>query len=630
VSTLIRVADYIAQACHAAGSDHVFLVTGGGAMHLNDAFGRHKGFKAVCFHHEQAAAIAAESYCRTSNKLATLNVTTGPGGINALNGVYGAYVDSIAMLVVSGQVKRETIAANYEIPLRQLGDQEVNIISMARPIVKYAELIQDVSQVRVIIEKAVFLATNGRPGPVWIDVPVDVQGQIVNPEDLERWDRDLEKLSNDPAVTPNTKLELLSNKMIRNLDTQVLSVLARLKDSKRPLIMAGTGIRISQSYDIFKKMVAKLSIPVVTGWNAHDVLTDDHFLYAGRPGTVGDRAGNFSVQNADFLIVLGCRLNIRQISYNWKNFASAAWVVMVDIDAAELSKPTLKIDQAVKADLRDFISVMNRNLQKYKAPVAHQEYLEWCQQRVKNYPTVLPEYRADTMTGIKNKEKINPYHFIELLFKKLTKSDVIVCGNGSACVITFQAAKMTEGQRLFTNSGNASMGYDLPAAIGACIARGGEDRIICIAGDGSIMMNLQELQTVVGYALPVKIIILNNEGYHSIRQTQEAYFKDNLIGIGSDTGVTLPNFVDVAKSFKIQSKKISSIADFESEETALLLNSSKPALLEIFLDPKQPFSPKLASRKLPDGTMLTPDLDDMAPFLSRRELALNRINKGEK
>ena len=618
MSKKIRVADFIANMCNAAGSEHVFLVTGGGAMHLNDAFGRHKGFTTVCFHHEQGAAIAAEAYYRTSNKIATLNVTTGPGGINALNGVYGAYVDSIGMFVISGQVKRETYVGNCPLPLRQLGDQEVDIVSMARPIVKYATVLQDPANAKVVMEKAIYLATSGRPGPVWVDVPVDIQGALINPEELISWDQNKLALADDPDVTPNTRHELIKLQEKVDLTESIFQIIKNLKNARRPVVMVGNGVRLSGAHEEFLKLVDKLKLPVVTGWNAHDILTNDSKYYAGRPGTVGDRAGNFCVQNSDFLLVLGCRLNIRQVSYNWKSFANKAWKVMVDVDSAELDKPTLHIDQKIQADLFEFISAFNRALESYSENETHSSYLAWCRERVDRYKTVLPEYK-------KPAPLINPYFFIEKLFEKLNADDIVVAGNGSACVISFQAAKLLAGQRLFTNSGNASMGYDLPAAIGACISRGSKQRIICLAGDGSIMMNLQELQTLVGYKLPVKVLVINNNGYHSIRQTQQAYFSDNMFGIGPENGVSIPDFVALAKGLKISAVAVKTVEDWESSVVTQLLESDEPALIEIFVDPEQPFSPKLASRKLDDGTMVSPALDDMAPFLSREELAQNQL-----
>jgi acetolactate synthase I/II/III large subunit len=614
----VRVADYIASRCVEAGAKHVFLVTGGGAMHLNDAFGRNKNLETVCFHHEQAAAIAAESYYRSTNRLAVLNVTTGPGGINALNGVYGAYVDSLGMLVISGQVKRETYLRNYPIALRQLGDQEVDIVSMARPVVKYATVLQDPQMVRQVMDKAIYLVNHGRPGPIWVDVPVDVQGALIDPDELEPYTAGDAGLLTDPDVSENTLLELIEVDNFA-LNKQIDEIIKQLLKAKRPVVFAGMGPRISGMHQEFLQLLDMLKVPVVTGWNAHDVLTNDSPYYAGRPGTVGDRAGNFTVQNADFLLVLGSRLNVRQVSYNWKSFASNAWKAMVDVDQAELDKPTLSIDLKICANLQKFIPALRNALKTYEPPKMHLEYLEWCRDRVRRYPTVLPEY-------YKKQGPINLYVWMKDLFHRLSNDNVVITGNGSACVVSFQAAELKAGQRLYTNSGNASMGYDLPAAIGASIALD-RKKVICLAGDGSLMMNVQELQTVVGYKLPIKVIVINNNGYHSIRQTQQAYFSDNMFGIGPDDGVTLPNFVELAKAFNIPSAGVRTMDDWSSSSVQALLNNDHCALIELFIDPELPFSPKLASRKLPDGTMVSPSLEDMAPFLSREELAENLFSQ---
>ena len=612
----IRVADYIAQRSAETGAKHVFLVTGGGAMHLNDALTRHKSLTPVFFHHEQSAAMAAESYYRLINRIVVLNVTTGPGGINALNGVYGAYMDSLSMLVVSGQVKNETYLKNYKVKLRQLGDQEVDIVSMVQPVTKYAVTVKDPIEIKEIMDKAIYFLSNGRPGPVWIDVPIDIQGSLIEPNKLKGFDGNVKKLINDPAVSDNTKLELSTKS---NLNDKAFHVIfEKLRKSKRPVILAGTGVSISKMNKQFLQLIKKLKIPVVTGWNAHDLISNDNEYYAGKPGTVGDRPGNFTVQNSDLLIVLGCRLNIRQISYNWKEFAPKAFKIMVDLDQAELDKPTLKINQKIKADLKIFIPLFIKKIQdlSYESTKEHKKYLMWCKEKVIEYPVVLPEY-----TSKKNK-KINPYVFIDNLFKFLDKDDVIITGNGSACVITFQTAKIKQGQRLYTNSGSASMGYDLPASIGAAIAMKGR-RVICLAGDGSLMMNLQELQTMKGYNLPIKVFILNNDGYASIKQTQEAYFSDNVSGVGPKSGVTMPNFTELGKALSIPSIKITKLSELSSMAFKKMLNSNQSGIFEIVIDPNQGFSPKLSSRKLNDGTMVSPSLHDMSPFLDEDELAKN-------
>jgi acetolactate synthase-1/2/3 large subunit len=610
----MRLADYVAQRCVEAGARHTFLVTGGGAMHLNDAFGRHPDMTAVCFHHEQGAAIAAESYYRINNQLCILNVTTGPGGINALNGVFGAYVDSCGMLVVSGQVKNETYLRNYDLPMRQLGDQEVDIVSMARPIVKYATTLKDPKLIKEVMDKAIFLATYGRPGPVWVDIPVDMQSTQIAPDLLKGWDKNLITLALDPAITENTRLELM-NLGLDQYVRDIPAIIYRLHQAKRPVIYAGTGVRLSGMHDEFLKLVERLGIPVVSSFNAYDVLTNDHPQYCGHPGTIGDRAGNFTVQNADFVLILGSRLNIRQISYNFKNFANRAYKVMIDIDRAELDKPTLNIDLKVHCDLRDFIIEFLNQTKIYVKPDSHTEYLNWCKERVLQYPTVLPEYKHKI-------DLLNPYLFFDDFWQKLNYNDIVIAANASAAVIGGQTSNLKTGQRFYSNSGNASMGYDLPAAIGACIAAGNK-KVYCLAGDGSIMMNLQELQTIVGYRLPIKIIIINNNGYHSIKQTQTAYFSDNIFGISPQNGVSLPDFVSLGIAFGIMSHRVDTMNSWNSDMVQMLLKNNEPAIVEVIVDPDQMFAPKLAARKLEDGSLLAPSLEHMSPFLTDEEMSKN-------
>ncbi|PZQ22200.1 MAG: acetolactate synthase [Sphingopyxis macrogoltabida] len=606
----IRVADLIARLLVEHDISDMFMLTGGGAMHLNDAFGRAKGLHKVFTHHEQAAAIAAEGYARLSGKPAAVNVTTGPGGVNALNGVYGAYVDSIPMVVVSGQVKRETCAPNYpDIPLRQLGDQEVDIVSMVRGITKYAVVLNDPADARKVVEKALYLCRRGRPGPVWIDVPIDVQAAPVDFDELEAFDPATLDAADE---APNTHAELgaLTGSA---LDGEVAAALAELYTAERPVILAGAGIRISGQHEEFLRFIDRAGAAVVTGWNAHDVLPNAHPLYVGRPGTVGDRGGNFAVQTADYVLVLGSRLNIRQISYNWQSFARNARVAMVDIDSAELRKPTLTLHRPVHADLRDFFAAAARLENPVDDRAAERAaFVQRSRGLAARYPVVLPEYSQQD-------SPINPYVFGKALFDELEDGDIVVTGDGTACVTIFQAAQLKDGQRLFTNSGCASMGYDLPAAIGAYHAGGGR-RIICLAGDGSIMMNLQELQTIVGGKLPIKIFVLNNDGYHSIRQSQQNHFPDNIVGCGPDSGLSFPDFARLANGFGLDASRVESHSALAAAIRATL-DGDGPQLCEVMIDKRQEFAPKLSSRRLEDGTMVSPTLEDLSPFLSREELA---------
>jgi len=598
----IRLADYVAEKCSALGLEQVFMVTGGGAMHLNDALGRQKNLKTVHCHHEQACSMAADAYFRVCGKPAIVNVTTGPGGTNALTGVYGAYTDSIGMVVISGQVKRETLVHNTGLNLRQLGDQEVDIVRMTQSITKMAEVVEDPALIRYQLEKALFVAQEGRPGPVWLDIPIDVQGAQIDPETLV-------------GFTP-TNSQTTGNERWRKNTEQLFKA---LQIAKRPVIMAGGGVRISQSHPLFIDFIETLQIPVTTCWNAHDVLWSAHPLYVGRPGTIGDRAGNFSVQNADLVLVLGSRLNIRQISYNWQSFARNAVVAMVDIDDLELKKPTLSIDIPIHVDLKNFFLYM-KDLSKGYEP-KHQEYLDWCRERSEKYPTVLPEYWENT-------ESVNPYCFAKTLTDHLEEEEIVVTGDGTACVVTFQAATIKPGQRLFTNSGCAAMGFDLPAAIGAWFGSK-KERIICIAGDGSMMMNLQELQTIYHYKIPIKLFVLNNQGYHSIRQTQKNYFPDNIVGCGTESGLSFPSLQKLAATFGFEYSKISNHSELK-QQIDITLNSRHPVLCEVILDLNQQFSPKLSSRRLSDGRMVSSPLEDMAPFLDRKELKGNMIDSTTK
>lgn len=605
----MRLADYVMKFLADRGVEHAFLVTGGGAMHLNDAVGREKRLRWLCCHHEQACAIAAESYARLSGKVALVQVTTGPGGVNALNGVYGAWVDSIPMVVVSGQVKRETIAGNTGLPLRQLGDQEIDIVPMARTVTKYAVCVQDPASIRYHLEKAWHLATSGRPGPVWLDVPIDVSATDVDPAALAGFDPAAEG-GGRPLALPAEQGAITG----AALDAQVEDVLARLDRAERPVLFAGMGVRLAGARDLLLRLAERLGVPLVTGWNAHDLVPNAHPCYAGRPGTVGDRQGNFTVQNSDLLLVLGSRLNIRQISYNWRSFARAAWRVMVDADRAELDKPTLAIQQKVHADVRDFLERLDRATARRAPSPRHAAWTEWCRERGRRYPVVLPEYERAP--------RLNPYVFMRDLFEALPEDAVVVTGDGTACVVAFQAGRIKAATRLYTNSGCASMGYDLPAGVGAAVAAG--RKVFCLAGDGSAMMNLQELQTIAGNRLPVVVVVLDNDGYTSIRQTQRAYFAPNEIGFSPATGVTFPDYVRVAEAFGIPARRCASRAELPAA-LEFALRAEGPALLQVVLDPDAPFAPKLASRKLPDGRMVSPSLEDMAPFLPREELLENLL-----
>lgn len=596
--TKMKLAAWVADRIAAHGIDQVFMLTGGGAMHLNHALGTHAALKTVFTHHEQALSMAAEAYYRLTNRLAVVNVTSGPGGTNAITGVYGAWVDSIGMLVLSGQVKTETTVRATGLPLRQFGDQELDIEELVRPIAKYTAMVTDPNTIRYHLEKALYLATSGRPGPVWLDIPLDVQAAQIDPDTLPGFDP--AELDEPWKHTP--------------LPATAAAILEKLRAAERPVVFAGGGVRLSGAYADFLKLIEKLGVPVVTGWNAHDVLWNAHPLYAGRPGTVGDRGGNMVTQSADLLLVLGSRLNIRQVSYNWKSFAREAFKIWVDIDPIELRKPTVVPDMPVVADLAGLIPALLD--QPYEGPGAqHLEWLEWARERVRQFPTVLPEYQAH---GPAN----HPYIAMDTLFRALGEDDITVTGNGSACVVSFQAAEIKRGQRIWTNSGCATMGYDLPAAIGVCAATGGRQRVICIAGDGSIMMNLQEMQTIAGYGLPVKVFLLNNNGYVSIFQTHRNFFNGVEVGGGPKSNVTFPDFAKVAAAFGFSYFRTEGHHDLPRAIEAALA-AEGPVLCEIMVDEHVAFAPKLGAKAHPDGRITSPALEDLSPFLPREVLREN-------
>ncbi len=596
--TKIKLAAWVADQLAARGIRDVFMLTGGGAMHLNHALGTHPGLRTTFTHHEQALAMAAEAYYRFSNRLAVVNVTSGPGGTNAITGVYGAWVDSVGMLVLSGQVKRETTVRATGLPLRQFGDQELDIEELVRPITKYAVMVNDPRMIRYHLEKALHLATSGRPGPVWVDIPLDVQAAMIDPDDLPGF---------DPA-------ELDEPWRATDLSAAAAAILERLQAAQRPVVFAGGGVRLSGAHDDFLRLIEKLGVPVVTGWNAHDVLWNDHPLYAGRPGTVGDRGGNMVTQSADLLLVLGSRLNIRQVSYNWQSFAREAYKIWVDIDPVELRKPTVVPDMPVVADLAELIPALLA--QPYSGPSAAQgEWLDWARERVRRFPAVLPEYHA-------HPTRIHPYVAMDALFGQLGADDVVVTGNGSACVVSFQAAEIQRGQRLWTNSGSATMGYDLPAAIGVCAATGGQRRVIAIAGDGSIMMNLQEMQTIAGNKLPVKVFLINNSGYVSVFQTQRNFFDGVEVGGGPKSNVTFPDFGKVAAAFGFAYFRAANHADLPGAIAAALA-ADGPVLCELMIDDTVGFAPKLGAKAHPDGRITSPALEDLSPFLPREVLREN-------
>lgn len=607
----IRLADYVADFLSSRGVTDCFTVVGGGAMHLNDAFGHHSKIKCTYNHHEQASAIAAESYARLNNRIAALCVTTGPGGTNAITGVVGGWLDSIPMFVISGQVRYDTTAryaSNFTdgLPLRAVGDQEFDITKSVGCMCKYAEMLEKPEDIRYMLEKAWHLANTGRKGPVWIDIPVNYQGMTIETDGLRGYDSSEDDAQLPPEVSEET----------------VNEVIELLRNAKRPVIYAGGGIRLSGGYESFKKLVLKLGVPVVTYWNSIDVIESDHPLYCGRAGNMGDRAGNFAVQNADVLLCIGTRISIRQVGYNWQSWAREAKVIMVDIDPAEFKKPTIHVDMPIFADAKDFIEKMLSAAEKEQRTVFESDFwTEKCRCWRERYPVVLPRQREE------NGKTANVYAFVEKLSNALPENSLTAVSNGACCVVGHQCWNIKNGSRFIINSAIASMGYGLPAAVGLCIA-GGRRETVCLEGDGSIMMNLQELQTIVTNKLPIKVFLINNSGYHSIRITQSNLFSEHCkVGIGPESGdLSFPEFSKIAVAFDMPYFCAHSNAEAEKAiEAALAVPGF--AFCEIFTDTAQVWEPKSSAKRLPDGNLVSPPLEDLAPFLPREEVLENLFVK---
>lgn len=602
-----RLADYLADFLAAHGVTDVFSVVGGGAMHLNDALGHHPALRVTYNHHEQASAMAAEAYARLQNRPAALCVTTGPGGTNAITGVLGAWLDSIPMFVVSGQVRYDTTAryaARFTggLPLRAVGDQEYDITRSVAPMTKYAALLEDPADCRFVLEKAWHLAVTGRPGPVWVDIPVNYQGCTIDPDTQRSYD----PAADDAALPPPLS------------DAALQTVLDAVRHAERPVLYAGNGIRLSGGYAAFRAAVEALGVPVVTYWNAIDLIEDDHPLYVGRGGNMGDRAGNFAVQNADLVLAVGTRLSIRQTGYDFASWARAARVIMVDIDPAELKKPTLHVDVPLWADARDFWQKLGAALPRTGGPLfAKQPWLDACQRWKAKYPVTLPRHWAA------DDGYVNVFAFLRHLGTALPAGSLTAVSNGACSVVGHQVFCIKPGTRFIINSAVASMGYGLPAAIGLCRAAGGAPTV-CVEGDGSLMMNLQELQTVLTNRLPIKIFLINNQGYHSIRITQNNLFAaHSKVGIGPESGdLSFPAYQKLAAAFGYPYAAAHTNAEIEGV-VAQALGAPGAFFCEIFTNTTQIWEPKSSAKRLPDGTLISPPLEDLAPFLPREELEGN-------
>ncbi len=581
----MKVAEFVALRLQHWGIDTCFTVTGGGAMHLNDSFGSAPGFDVRYMHHEQACAIAAEGYARVAGRPAVLNVTSGPGSINAMNGVFGAFTDSIPMVVVAGQVRRDTNAVlEGRDDLRQLGDQEARILEMVKPITVWHGAVNSVDDVARLVDEAVTAATTGRPGPAWLEIPVDVQGMPV-PDHLD----------------PSAPLPRAAATSV-DLSDAMNEVATMVAAASRPLVLAGTGVRSAGVQDLVIPLAEELSAPLATAWT-HDLIDSDHPAFAGRPGTIGTRAGNFVLQSCDLLLVLGSRLNIRQVSYNWAEFAPHAKIVWIDIDPAELTKNYLRPHLTIPADLADAVPELLQAAKRIRSP-ERRRWWAWCQDIRVRYEPSEADYQP-------RPGGINAYHLVAELSKWMTSQHVIACGDATACIVPFQVMKLKAGMRMFSNSGCASMGYDLPAGLGAAVADP-VGRVITLAGDGSVMMNLQELQTLRAWAPDVLLLVLDNGGYLSIKQTQRNFFGREF-GASPASGVTFPDFAQVARAFDLPVTVLEQ-GDHWRRELREVVEARGPRVCVVRLDQAQEFEPRLRSRMV-DGTIRTPPLDDMYPHL---------------
>ena len=597
---IVKLSDYVVKILVKNGVKNVFMVPGGLAMHLNDSFSKNASIECVINHHEQASAMAAEAYSRINNDMACVCTTAGPGATNAITGVLCAYQDSLPMIVISGQSRLGTMVCESGLRLRSRGIQECDICEMVKPITKYCSIIKDPKEIRYCMEKALYLAKNGRPGPCWIDIPLDIQGRNIELNNLISFNPYKEGYINQFDV---------NNEML-------MKIVDKIKTSKRPMIFAGNGIRIGDAHNDFLEFVRKTRIPVVDGMSSVDAIETDNEMFVGRCGTTGTRAGNFAIQNCDLVISLGSRLNYNQTGFEVGHWARNAYKIVNDIDEQEIKKDNIGADLMIACDVRILLKKLNSLIKDITLPDFN-NWIDICKTWKEKYPIVTKEERAS--------EKANIYVLIEKLTEKIDKGINIVVSVGQSRIISSQVAKIKKGQRFITNATTASMGYGLPAAIGACIANN-RKKTILITGEGSIQMNLQELQTIIQYKLPIVIVVINNGGYHTVKQTQKNYFNGNYIGIGPESNdLSFPDMKKIACAYGYKYYKCSKNKGISSFVNKIISSKELPVLSEVYVDPEQITIPKVSSRKLENGNMISSSLEDMAPFLSREEMKSNML-----
>ena len=598
----MKLSDYVARRIAETGTRHVFLLAGGGSMHLVDSFGRRRDMEYVCNLHEQACSIAAEAYGQYTNNLGVALVTTGPGGTNAITGLAGAWLDSTPCLFLSGQVKRPDLMGDRGV--RQMGFQELNIIRVVESITKYAVTVMDPLSIRYHMDKALHLARSGRPGPVWIDIPLDVQSAVIEEAELEGY--------GPPG-------DVDSGGRVR-LEQEIRTAIGVLNRSERPVILVGNGVRVSRAMEELRELISILKIPVLTTWKAADFLPDDHPLYIGRPGSIGQRAANFAQQNSDCLVILGARLDLGQTGYNHRNFARAAKKIMIDVDPAEIDKMDMAIEVPVRADAKAAIGEFLRQ----SSSIAKKDRSAWwdhCRDWKARYPVILPEYWRE-------REGVSTYVLIDVLSEAMGSEDLLVPGSSGTCSeVVMQAFRVKEGMRILNTQGLGAMGFGISAAIGACLAAGRKPTV-CVDGDGGFQMNIQELETIRRLNLPIKFFILNNRGYGSIQATQNNYFDGFFVGSNDASGMTLPEVTKVAGSYGLKTARIENHAGI-TERVGEILRMEGPVVCDVIISPNQATAPRISSVKGEDGKIYSKPLEDMWPFLDRDEFAANMLIPAE-
>lgn len=608
----MKLSDYVVRFIADQGVKHVFLVVGGGAMHLNHSLAGEKRLIPVCNLHEQASAIAAENYSKATNDMGVCLVTTGPGATNAITGVAGAWLDSTPTVYISGQVKRPDRAFdsnNNPLGMRQVGVQEVDIVSMVTSITKYAVTVLDPGDIRYHMEKAIYLARTGRPGPVWIDIPLDVQASPINdPATLRSF---------DPAELAATQSSRTST---AELNVQVGRIIEKLNQAERPMLLIGNGIRLSRAEKEMEQLLRALDVPVEVTWLAIDLMADDDPLYVGRPGTIAQRGANFAIQNCDFLLSIGARLDRVVTGYSPEGFARAAFKSMVDIDPTELKKMGETIHIPICADAGDFMRAMMAQ----KSSIAKKDRSEWkhrCADWRERYPLVLPEHKV-------RDGRVSVYKFAEVMSGILDEGDFVISGSSGTGIELFLLAFRTKrGQRIFHTTALGAMGFGIPASVGAGIigAAGGSKRnIICVDGDGGFQFNIQELETISRLNLPIKFFVLNNEGYGSIRASQAAFFGGCSIGCDENTGQTLPDVRRVAEAYGIQTDTITSQRNLADDIRRVLVTPG-PVVCDVHIILDELRQPRLSSMQRPDGSFVSKPLEDLWPFLDRDEFKANML-----